>query len=297
MLSAIERLVTVPMSQPQLDTLASFVFNVGVGAFAQSTLLTVLNAGHFGRVPNDRGRWVHADGKVLPGLVRRRAEEAAMFAGEVRPVQTPPWPGTYLRCPPPPGGRPCAAGSARWRTEAGRLALTGPTGPRAATCAGASSATRACPSMAWSGPRPGMPPGPLQSPERRNNEHQGRAAAPEGDRLAHRARRAWEDHGLVGVPENRHRYRATLRQDCEEARRNGRQTSDQANARRPGQCRQQEWTSPIEGTHGADQFSADALATDSSLGRRFANRWTRLTVSFHVPLTRPTFYFAPALLQ
>ncbi len=50
-LSAIERLVTVSMSQPQLDALASFVFNVGVGAFAQSTLLKVLNAGHYDRCP------------------------------------------------------------------------------------------------------------------------------------------------------------------------------------------------------------------------------------------------------
>ena len=102
--SAIERLVAVPMSQPQLDALASFVFNVGVGAFAESTLLKVLNAGHYDRAPNELGRWVHADGKVLPGLVRRRAAEAAMFAGESLPVQAPPWPGTYLRCPPPTRG-------------------------------------------------------------------------------------------------------------------------------------------------------------------------------------------------
>lgn len=61
----------------------------------------------------------------------------------------------------------------------------------------------------------------------------------------------------------------------------GGQASDQANARRPGRCRQRERTSPIEGTReGPISFLGHALATDSSLGLRFAEPVDpRLTIS------------------
>jgi hypothetical protein len=59
--------------------------------------------------------------------------------------------------------------------------------------------------------------------------------------------------------------RATLRQDCDGSRESG-QASDQANARRPGRCRQRGRTSPIQGTGSrAVQFLGHALATATSL--------------------------------
>lgn len=76
---AIARHVTVSLKQSQWDALVSFVFNVGVGAFADSTLLQELNAGNELYVPRELTRWVHAGGKPLKGLARRRVDEAALF--------------------------------------------------------------------------------------------------------------------------------------------------------------------------------------------------------------------------
>ncbi|NJL53246.1 MAG: lysozyme, partial [Hydrococcus sp. SU_1_0] len=42
---AVNKLVRVKLSQNQFDALVSFTFNVGIGAFSQSTLLKKLNNG------------------------------------------------------------------------------------------------------------------------------------------------------------------------------------------------------------------------------------------------------------
>ena len=72
--------VTVHLTQPQLDALISFAFNVGTGAFRDSTLLKLLNGGDYGSVPAQLNRWTKASGQTLPGLVRRRTAEGALFA-------------------------------------------------------------------------------------------------------------------------------------------------------------------------------------------------------------------------
>lgn len=74
--------LAVPLAQHQFDALASLVFNIGRGAFAGSTLRRRLLAGDMERAANQFPRWVFANGKVLPGLTRRRAAEAALFRGE-----------------------------------------------------------------------------------------------------------------------------------------------------------------------------------------------------------------------
>jgi lysozyme len=71
--------VTVRLSQPQVDALVSFAFNVGNGAFRDSTLLKLLNQGDYGSVPAQLNRWTKASGRPLPGLVRRRQAEGALF--------------------------------------------------------------------------------------------------------------------------------------------------------------------------------------------------------------------------
>ena len=78
--AAVNDRVKVPLSQEQFDALVSFVFNVGGGAFAESTLLQLLNDGSYDAVPEQLDRWVKANGKTLEGLVRRRKEEGARFA-------------------------------------------------------------------------------------------------------------------------------------------------------------------------------------------------------------------------
>lgn len=86
--SAINRYVKVPLTQSQFDALVSFVYNVGIGAFQKSTLLKKLNAGQYSSVPGELMKWTKAGGKELPGLVRRRRAEAALWRGvdETAPV-------------------------------------------------------------------------------------------------------------------------------------------------------------------------------------------------------------------
>jgi lysozyme len=80
----IKALVKVPINQNQLDSLTSFVYNVGIGAFQSSTLLRLLNSGApKSEVAAQFDRWnkgtVNGQKVILPGLVRRRSEEKALF--------------------------------------------------------------------------------------------------------------------------------------------------------------------------------------------------------------------------
>lgn len=75
----VTKLVKVPLTQNQFDALVSFQFNTG--ALGKSTLLKVLNRGQYGLVPSELMKWIHANGKVLQGLVRRRKAEVALWEG------------------------------------------------------------------------------------------------------------------------------------------------------------------------------------------------------------------------
>lgn len=79
---AIERLVTVDLTQDQFDAVVSLIFNIGVGNFGRSTLLAMLNAGKFDLAAEQFPRWNRAAGRVMAGLTKRRHAEAALFAGE-----------------------------------------------------------------------------------------------------------------------------------------------------------------------------------------------------------------------
>ena len=78
----VNQLVTVPLNQNQFDALVDFVFNVGKGNFAASTLLKDLNAGNFAGAAGEFQKWDHAGGRVLPGLLKRRLAEAGLFQGD-----------------------------------------------------------------------------------------------------------------------------------------------------------------------------------------------------------------------
>lgn len=75
----VARCIDVPVTQSQYDALVSFTFNVGGSAMCKSTLIRKLNAGDCMGAAAQFDRWKYASGVVLPGLVRRRAEERAMF--------------------------------------------------------------------------------------------------------------------------------------------------------------------------------------------------------------------------
>jgi len=77
---AIDRLVDVNLEPHQRDALISFTYNLGTGAFGSSTLLKMLNQGHYDAVPEQLNRWTKASGRVLPGLVARRKAEGALFS-------------------------------------------------------------------------------------------------------------------------------------------------------------------------------------------------------------------------
>jgi len=81
---AVNQLVTVPLNQNQFDALVIFTFNVGSGAFKNSTLLSLLNQGATTGAANQFLAWNHVDGVVSAGLTNRRMAERTLF---LEPVQ------------------------------------------------------------------------------------------------------------------------------------------------------------------------------------------------------------------
>ena len=66
-----------PTTQAQFDALVSFHYNTG--AIARSTLLRRHLAGDYRAAAEEVARWNRAGGRVLKGLVRRRAAEARLY--------------------------------------------------------------------------------------------------------------------------------------------------------------------------------------------------------------------------
>lgn len=74
----------VPTTQGQFDALVDFAYNLGTRNLQMSTLLQYHRAGRYDLAAEQFGRWTKAAGKVMPGLVKRRAAEAALYRGEVK---------------------------------------------------------------------------------------------------------------------------------------------------------------------------------------------------------------------
>jgi lysozyme len=77
--AAVNHLVTVPLTQGEFDALVDFVFNLGSGNFASSTLLKKLNAHDIEGAAAEFERWDMAGGVHVAGLLRRRNAERALF--------------------------------------------------------------------------------------------------------------------------------------------------------------------------------------------------------------------------
>lgn len=75
------RSIRVPLSQGETVAYSSLVFNIGVNAFAGSTLLQLLNAGDRAGACKQLLRWVNVQGRVVRGLVNRRNAEYALCIG------------------------------------------------------------------------------------------------------------------------------------------------------------------------------------------------------------------------
>lgn len=69
-----------PLTQNQFDALVSLVFNIGSGNYGRSTLRAkVINNPADPAIRTEFDRWVHAGGKRMAGLVKRRAAEADLY--------------------------------------------------------------------------------------------------------------------------------------------------------------------------------------------------------------------------
>ena len=70
-------------SQGIFDSLVSFSFNVGLGNLQRSSLRMKTNRGEFEEAADEFLKWTKAAGRVLPGLVKRRNDERAMYLAGV----------------------------------------------------------------------------------------------------------------------------------------------------------------------------------------------------------------------
>ena len=69
---------TAPTTQNQFDALVSFHYNTG--AIATATLTKKHKEGKYAAAKAEFARWNKNAGKVMAGLVRRRAAEAELYA-------------------------------------------------------------------------------------------------------------------------------------------------------------------------------------------------------------------------
>ena len=76
---AVEVDIKIEVTQNQFDALVSLAYNIGLGAFKNSTLLRQLNRGNFVGASQEFLRWDKSNGKPLLGLTRRREREKLLF--------------------------------------------------------------------------------------------------------------------------------------------------------------------------------------------------------------------------
>jgi len=69
------------LEQNEFDAIVCLIYNIGMGAFKKSTMCKLLLDGKSAKAAGEFEKWVHAGGKVLPGLVKRREAEKDLFLG------------------------------------------------------------------------------------------------------------------------------------------------------------------------------------------------------------------------
>lgn len=71
--------IATPLYQYQFDAMVACAYNIGMGAFRRSTMLRRLNEGDFDAAMKEHAEFNKAKGRVIQGLVNRRAAERLMF--------------------------------------------------------------------------------------------------------------------------------------------------------------------------------------------------------------------------
>jgi lysozyme len=77
------RLCPTGLDQSRFDALVSFSFNVGLGNLQRSSVRMKHNRGDFEGAADAFMAWTKAGGRELPGLVKRRKDERAMYLGGI----------------------------------------------------------------------------------------------------------------------------------------------------------------------------------------------------------------------
>lgn len=78
---ALKQCVKVPLHQYEYDSMVSLAYNIGPGAFCNSTLVKKLNAQDYQGACQEILRWNRAGGKVVRGLSLRREKEYKLCIG------------------------------------------------------------------------------------------------------------------------------------------------------------------------------------------------------------------------
>jgi len=84
----VDPLLKVTTTEPQKAAIYSFVYNVGIGAFRDSTMLRYINQGDMPAACDQLKRWVYAGGKKWNGLISRRDVEKQVCEWQVQPVKS-----------------------------------------------------------------------------------------------------------------------------------------------------------------------------------------------------------------
>jgi lysozyme len=77
--AGVARLFPVVLTSGQNDALVSFGFNLGLGGVQRSTLRQKVLRGEIEEAADEFLKFTRGGGKILPGLVKRRNDERALF--------------------------------------------------------------------------------------------------------------------------------------------------------------------------------------------------------------------------
>lgn len=72
--------LNLKINENQFSALVSFIYNLGFGSFLTSTLRRrIMTNPNEPSIRDEFNKWVRGGGKVLPGLVKRRAAESELY--------------------------------------------------------------------------------------------------------------------------------------------------------------------------------------------------------------------------
>ena len=80
--TCVEDNVTAALNDNEFSACVCLAYNIGCHAFENSTLVHMLNQADYNGAEAQFARWNKQGGRILNGLTRRRAAEAALFATE-----------------------------------------------------------------------------------------------------------------------------------------------------------------------------------------------------------------------